>query len=60
MMALVREALQRDFDTHPGVQEALPGLQAQVAQGLLPPAEAANTLLQIYRTARADRTDPTN
>jgi LAO/AO transport system kinase len=60
MMALVREALQRDFDTHPGVQEALPGLQAQVAQGLLPPAQAANTLLQIYRTARADRTDPTN
>ncbi len=47
--ALVRAALLDDYREHPGVRALTPELERSVAEGTLPPALAAQRLLDVYR-----------
>ncbi|WP_329091346.1 methylmalonyl Co-A mutase-associated GTPase MeaB [Actinomadura citrea] len=50
--ALVRERLLSDLRGHPGVREAAPGLEREVAEGTLTPALAAERILEAFSRDR--------
>jgi LAO/AO transport system kinase len=49
--ALVRDALLDGYTHHPGVRALAPSVERAVAEGTLPPALAAQRLLDAYRTS---------
>lgn len=49
---LVRDRLLSDLRGHPGVREAAPGLEREVAEGTLTPALAAERILEVFSRDR--------
>lgn len=50
--AMVREELEQRFYRHPEIAGVLPRIEAEVAAGALPPAEAARQLLALFEPAK--------
>jgi len=54
MWAQIQERLQEAFRSHAAIAAALPGIEAAVADGSLPPTAAADQLLALFRATGSD------